>query len=53
MMAEMTRSYEVRRSAYEALAYYAARAEHALEKGDMVAHSTWARKYHELRSALG
>lgn len=44
---------KTRRTAYEVLAYYAARAEHALEKGDMIAHLAWARKYHELRSALG
>lgn len=41
-----------RRKAYETLAYYAERAEYALTIGDMTAHITWARKYHELRWAL-
>ncbi len=43
---------KIRRSAYEALAYYAERAEHALKTGDMIAHITWARKYHELLATL-
>ena len=43
---------QTRRSAYDALAYYAARAEHALDTGDMVAHESWARRYHHLRATL-
>lgn len=41
-----------RRRAYEALAYYATRAQHALDTGDMVAHESWARRYHNLRATL-
>lgn len=43
---------QTRRRAYEALTYYATRAQHALDTGDMVAHESWARRYHNLRAAL-
>lgn len=41
-----------RRRAYEVLAYYMTRAQHALDTGDMVAHESWARRYHDLRAVL-
>lgn len=43
---------EIRRLNYETLAYYEARANAALAKGNIAAHVVWARKWHRLNRAL-
>jgi len=51
-MTKIETKLQQRRTNYEALAYYSARAEAALDRGDFMAHHVWATKWHALNSLM-